>query len=115
MTLKRLISALLVLFVLFATIARAPGVMLSAHEGILTFEICTGDGIQTISAPLEETPPQTDCEYFTAHIAALLGGAPDTQIIAPAIYVAKWPLLQGADVQSEAAFSHLIRGPPILS
>lgn len=115
MKLQRLTSALLVLFVLFATVARAPGVMLSAHEGTLTFVICSGDGIETISAPSEETPPQTDCKFFAAQIAALLFGAPDTQIGARAFYVPKWPVLQRAYVQSYAASAHLIRGPPTLS
>lgn len=117
---QRAVAALLAFCILFATVVRVPGAMLSSHEGALTYEICTGDGVQIVLAPsndspTENAPTDTGCEFFAAQIAALLKSAPDLPVY-EAVYVRTVrPAIAGVFTDRGAAAHYLIRGPPFRS
>lgn len=106
-----IIAALVAFAVLFASIARVPGGMLSFDGGLVSYEICTSDGVQQISLPSDDPAPDTGCDFFAAQVAALLGAGPSPQMIdlRAGLIAGVQASLSNARI---AAFEYPIRGPP---
>lgn len=121
---KKILSACVVLSILFAGIARAPGTMLTLDHGVLTFEICTGTGIEIITVPVDGSTASDDapledhdlgCDFFSAQIAALLGdGSPPVLAFADMSYAHRLPYRDIA-FKRLAQNSYLTRAPPLTS
>ena len=117
-TTKRLVGALVAFALLFAAVARAPGTMLTVEDGLVTFEICSGQGVRTVTLPVEGTDPKnkdTGCEFFAAQIAALPFGADDPVLALSTGMVAHRLPYRDIAYKRLAQNSYLTRGPPLSS
>ncbi len=119
---KRVLSTCLVLFVLFAGIARAPGVMLTSDQGVMVFEICTGAGTKVISVAIEaeddpDGPQHHDpgCDFFSAQVAAFLKGVEYTRLDVKGANLAYQLPYRDFAVERVAQNANLTRAPPFLS
>lgn len=80
---RTVIRLLLVLTILASAVLRPPGTMLVLDGGTISYEICSGGGIETVTLAVEgETQEEIDlgCDFFAAQIGALLF---DTPHVAP--------------------------------
>ncbi len=115
---RNVIRAVLALTILVSVFLRPPGTMLVMDGDTITYEICTGGDMETVTITLDgETQQEIDlgCDFFAAQIGALLSGAPT---IAPTDAEVTRLVSMSAihlHIAQTAKTSNTPRAPPVLS
>ncbi|WP_298822020.1 hypothetical protein [uncultured Roseibium sp.] len=112
---KAILGTLIAFSLLFASVARAPGTMLSFDGDTITIEICTGTGVKTVTLSADGTPVEqsdVDCDFFATQIAALLNGAPPVSLGLVDTGPTTLFSVSNIALRRLTQQSHLIRGPP---
>lgn len=115
---KAILGTLIAFSLLFASVARAPGTMLSFDGDSITIEICTGAGVKTVILSADGTPVEpsdVDCDFFATQIAALLSSAPPASLGLADTGPTQLFNISNVAVKRLTQQSHLIRGPPLAS
>ncbi|MCJ8336078.1 MAG: hypothetical protein MJH10_17875, partial [Epibacterium sp.] len=108
----------LALTILVSVFLRPPGTMLVMDRDTITYEICTGGEMETVTISLDgETHQEIDlgCDFFAAQIGTLLPGAP---IIAPTDAKVTRLVSMSAislHIAQTTKTSNTPRAPPVLS
>ncbi len=113
---KNLIRLLLAVALLATAVIRPPGAMLISDGATLTYTLCSGGELQTVTVPLEDEPQQQvdeACDFFARQIATL----PQTGAVLPIIRFATQANLPA---HAQAAWQPVVhtskaRGPPLMS
>ncbi|HCQ67464.1 MAG TPA: hypothetical protein DIU07_21030 [Rhodobacteraceae bacterium] len=115
---KALMRLILALTILVSVFLRPPGTMLVVDGDTVAYELCTADGIASVTVALDGDAKETldlGCEFFAAQIAALPFALPD---VAPTEAIVTW-LAAPAAPQIHAGQTgwrnYSPRAPPLVS
>jgi len=106
------------LVMLAAAVLRPPGVMLSVEDSTISYVICTGDGVQTITVSNEgeqDIPEQADpdCAFFASQIAAIPSLSTDAARISVGALVRNSQFTSDLHARQPARLSNAVRAPPL--
>lgn len=112
------IQIAMTLVMLAAAILRPPGFMLDVDDGTVSYVICTGDGIQTISVPVDgehDVPELADpeCAFFASQIAALPNLNANAARISVGALISQSQFISDLHARQPARLSNAVRAPPL--
>lgn len=109
---------LLILTLLVAAFIRPPGTMLGHDGERLTYVICTGDQIRTITVSAETGQEVLgnsgpECDFFAAQIAALLADTGSGPVIRSGVILAASQFQGDLFARQPARLRNAARAPPL--
>ena len=106
------------LVVLFTTISRPPGLMLGVDGDTVSYVICTGGDVKTITVSLDgedDSPEQVDpeCAFFASQTAAIPTPSIDATRILVGAKTRQSHFISDLKVRQPARLSKAARAPPL--
>lgn len=114
---RTVLHLLLALTILVSVFLRPPGTMLVMQGDTITYILCSGSDVKTVTVALDDEESQEidlGCDFFAAQIAALTVSAPDAAF--SIVKLADLPAFE-AEVTAVASFpwsNYAPRAPPVL-
>ncbi len=118
MTGRNVLRLLLALTILVSGILRPPGTMLVLDGDTITYEICNGAEIETVTITLDGDPQDAmdlGCDFFATQIAALPIPAPEISLTGVELTSLPHPVAHHFLVATMEWRAYTPRAPPFVS
>ncbi|TKZ19376.1 hypothetical protein FAP39_11560 [Shimia litoralis] len=118
MTGRNVLRLLLALTILVSGLLRPPGTMLVFDGDSITYEICNGGELETITIPLDGEPQRAidlGCDFFATQIAALPFPSPEVIVNRVELTRLPHPVASRFLVETMEWRAYAPRAPPLVS